>query len=215
MSKLFFPILDNGMGLSRTSWAMSLAQASLTVLRDYGVTLRGLSYPYPDGAANIAANEFLQSDCDEMVLIDTDVIFTPNHLRWLLSHDEPLVFGLYPKKVRGLHFPCEWLDETICPFAADAHADGVNPLVEVRRTARGFMRAHRYVFEKLKGVSWKVPNFHGEGEIYEFWKNLPGGHSDDFRFCDQWRAIGGRILIDQRITAQHEGSIVFPIPGTF
>lgn len=50
--------------------------------------------------------------------------------------------------------------------------------------------------------------------IVEFWKTMPGGHSEDFDFCDRWRALGGKILVDQRITAQHEGSVVYPISGT-
>ncbi len=214
--KLFLPIIDNGMGLSRTSWAISLAAACLTALRGHEVTFRGISYPYPDGATNIAALEFLETDCEEMILIDTDVIFLPKHLAWLMGHDEPLVFGGYPKKVPGLYFPRELLDENVNPFAPNPFAEGVNPLVEVKATARGFMRLHRSVLEKMVDHVSVIPNFKtGIGTMHEFWKQRPGGHSDDYNFCDQWRALGGRVLIDQRITAQHEGSIVFPIPGTF
>lgn len=164
---------------------------------------------------NIAAAEFERTDCEEMILIDTDVIFLPKHLGYLLEHKEPLVFGGYPKKVPGLYFPRELLSEEN-PFAQNPFAEGVNPLVEVKATARGFMRLHRSVLERMADSVPLVPFFKtGEGVMREYWKNRPGGHSDDYAFCDQWRALGGRVLIDQRITAQHEGSAVYPIPGTF
>lgn len=202
------------MGLSRTSWAMCFAAACLGVLQDYDVELLSVSFPYPDGAANNAANRFLLSDAEEMVIIDTDVVFKPQHLAWLLEHDEPLVFGLYPRKEIGLKFPMQRLTVEN-PFAPDPLAKGVNPLVEVKRIARGFSRYHRSVFEKFSLLVGEYVDEQSGLTYKEFWKNLTGGHSDDFAFCDFWRAMGGKILVDQRITTQHEGSAVYPIPGSF
>jgi len=208
--RLFIPIIDNGMGLSRTSWALSLAVACLTTLRDYSATIQSISYPYPDGAMNIATATFLASDCDEMIVIDTDVAFTREHLAMLLSHDEPLVFGLYPKKQPGLEFPVVPLASRPLPFHGDGPA-----LREVERCARGFMRAKREVFEKMKSVVGTYRDAQTQSDEFLFWQNLPGGHSEDFNFCDNWRKLGGKILVDSRICAQHEGSALYPIPGTF
>lgn len=145
-----------------------------------------------------------------MIIIDTDVVFRPEHLTWLLEHDEPMVFGLYPKKELGLKFPLEWLtDEN--PFSTAL----VPHLVEVKRVARGFSRIHRSVFEKLAPHVAEYFDEQSQSTHREFWKYLPGGHSEDFAFCDLWRFAGGKILVDQRITAQHEGSAVYPILGTF
>lgn len=202
------------MGLSRTSWAVCGMAACLGVLRQYDVILQPISFPYPDGAANIAANDFLNSGCDEMLLIDTDIIFTDQQLRWLLSHDEPLVFGIYPKKKPGLHFPHEWLGEEN-PFSVGPNDILSNPLVELKRTARGFMRVHREALIRLKNFVSTYEDMETGKTCSEFWRNLPGGHSDDFAFCDNWRSVGGKVLVDQRVVAQHEGSAVYPIPGTF
>jgi len=209
MKKLFLPIIDNGMGLSRTSYAFSLAIAAQSVLRDYEVTFQSISYPYPCGACNISTQVFLESDCDEMVVIDTDVVFTPDHLRRLLSHDLPLVFGLYPKKCPGLIFPVVSLTEDH-PFKKDGP-----DLVEVARVARGFMRVHRSVFETLKPHVEKITCAETGRDQWVFWKTLPGGNSEDFAFCDLCRAHGIKIMVDQRITAQHEGSAKYPIEGTY
>jgi len=213
MKKLFFPIIDNGLGLSRTSWAVAFAGACLGVLRGFDIILQPISYPYPDGAMNIATNDFLASGADEMIVIDTDVLFTDAMLRSLLSHPVALVFGYYPKKQPGLVFPMEWLTEEN-PFAQNP-LPGFSPLVEVKRTARGFMRAHRSVFETLSPHVRQYPDPDTGKPFFEFWKLLPGGHSEDFAFCDLWREHGGKILVDQLAGAQHEGTAVYPIPGTY
>lgn len=198
------------MGLSRTSWAISLASACMSVLRNYDVSFQAISYPYPEGALQIATQLFRESGADEMVKIDTDVKFESIHLEMLLSHDEPLVFGLYPKKKPGLEFPIEALDENKTPFAGDGPL-----LVEVARCAGGFMRVHRSVFDLLEPFVECITCAETKRPQWQFWKSLPGGHSEDYAFCDLYRMHGGRILVDKRICTQHEGSAVYPIKGTY
>ena len=91
---IFYPIIDNGMGLSVTAWAVSM----LGAMQGEGIFCH-ISTPYPSYAMDVATHHFLQSECDEMVLIDTDLVFTPLDLQHLMEHqDEPLVFGVYPKR---------------------------------------------------------------------------------------------------------------------
>lgn len=160
---------------------------------------------------NLATQRFLESDNEEMIVIDTDVIFKPSDLEMLLSHDLPLVYGLYPLKKPGLIFPAIPLLGDGYPFAED----GRGALREVAACARGFMRIHRSVFESLIPHVDRVFAAHSSSEQYIFWKNLPGGHSEDFGFCELYRANGGKIMVDSRICCQHEGSAVYPIAGTF
>lgn len=202
---LFLPIIDNGMGLSRTSWALSM----LGAFSGRAFVARSISYPYPDGAMNIATADFLESDCDEMLVVDTDIVFTREQIDHLLSHDEPLVFGVYPKKEIGLIYPTEPTEENPQPFS------GSSILCEVRRTARGFMRVHRSVFEAMKPHVSQYTCAQTGRECWAFWRVLLGGHSEDFAFCDLWRSLGGKILIDRRCAVQHEGSAAYPIAGTY
>jgi len=75
------------------------------------------------------------------------------------------------------------------------------------------MTIHRSVFEAMEHES---PIVDIEGAIMrEYWRTLPGGHSEDKEFCQHWRKLGGKILVDQRLCVQHEGSVLYPIPGTF
>jgi len=136
---IFYPIIDNGMGLSVTGWAVSMMAA----LQGQSVFCH-LSTPYPGYAMDIATKQFLESDCEEMIVIDTDLVFKPQDLAHLREHDEPLVFGLYSK--RTVKF-----DPPVVPIVGQenpALQPGV--LWEVQKTARGFMRVHRSVFETMR-----------------------------------------------------------------
>lgn len=209
-AKLMLGVIDNGMGLSRTAWAVSMFGA-LAVLQDRKIVIQGLSFPYPDGAMNIMSERFMASDCDELCIIDTDLEFQPEHLAMLLSHDEPLVFGLYPLKEPGLKWPAIFLESNPDPFSAEG------PLCEVAAAPKGFMRVHRSVFETMRGSGLVDKFTHPQtgNEQYEYWRTLQGGHSEDFRFCQIWRELGGRVLIDKRICVNHLGSASYPIPGTY
>lgn len=211
MSHLFLPLIDNGMGLSRTSFTFSMIHAALTVLREHKVDLQRVSYPYPDGAWNIAVQYFLESDAEEIVKIDTDIKFEPEDLSRLMSHDEPIVFGLYPLKKVGLEFPAIGLDDGVYPFADDGRPD----LREVSQCAGGFVRIHRSVFEKLKPFVDCITSAENQRPQWIFFKNLPGGHSEDFSFCNLARLHGYKILVDRRITTIHDGSAEYPIKGTY
>lgn len=163
---------------------------------------------------NIIGNAFIKTDAEEMFLTDQDIVFKPQDVTWLFSHDAPFVGGIVPKRTLGLElaiFPYE-------PLADDPHAEGVNPLVDAS-CGRGFVRIHRSVFESLKD---HVPTYqddqevNGNGELrYEFFRSMPGGHSEDFSFCELYRKHGGKTYIDQRIVLGHEGSVIYPIQGTY
>ena len=208
---VYFPIIDNGMGLSRTGWGMSMFELGISgVLAGRQVFFEQISYPYPDGAMQLATATFRERGLDRMVVIDTDETFRPDDVRILLSHDLQFVSGLYPKKRLGLEFPVVPLDGDDNPFIEDE-----NPLREVARCARGFLSLHRSVFDILESHVSRYFCEESKKEQPLFWNNLPGGHSEDFALCDLWRRHGGKVWIDKRIVVRHEGSVSYPIPGTY
>lgn len=195
----FYPIIDNGMGLSVTGWAVSMMAA----LQGQSVFCH-LSTPYPGYAMDIATKQFLESDCDEMIVIDTDLVFKPQDLAHLREHDEPLVFGLYSK--RTVKF-----DPPVVPIVGQenpALQPGV--LWEVQKTARGFMRVHRSVFETMRPHVKLMENTEF-GSMHCYWPTSYDGTSEDFAFCAKWRELGGRVLIDKRVFVGHVGQAKFPI----
>jgi hypothetical protein len=196
---IFYPIIDNGMGLSVTGWAISM----LGALRGESVFCH-LSTPYPGYAMDIATKQFLESECDEMIVIDTDLVFKPQDLAHLREHDEPLVFGLYSK--RTVRF-----DPPVVPIVGqEKPAEQPGVLWEVQKTARGFMRVHRSVFEKMRPHA-KLMEHTEFGPMHSYWPTSQDGTSEDFAFCAQWRELGGRVLIDKRVFVGHVGQAKFPI----
>jgi len=200
MNKIFLPLIDNGTGIVKARYAYS----ALAGLSGRGLAMARFSQPYPTRALNMATSAFLSTDCDEMLVIDCDIGFNRSDVDMLLSHDVPLVYGIYPKKT----LPLEWCLATLTdesPFG------GPEPLCEVRRAGRGFMRVHRSVFEKMKPL---VPSYtnHG-GEEWQFWHegcdNDGEWRSEDWWFCDNWRKLGGKVLVDQRIVLTHVGDFAY------
>lgn len=207
---LFFPIIDNGMGLSRTSWGASMFALGLSnALSGRQCHLRLISCSDPASAMNFATDNFLETGADRMIVIDTDEQFTADDIKLLLSHEVPLVSGLVPKKTMKMEWPVIFLD------GEDESRLDSNPfsgLVEVAAVGKGFISIHRSVFETLAPHVPEVPASTKSGKLKLFWRAIPGGMSEDYCFCYQYRDLGGRVFIDPRICVKHEGFISYPIP---
>lgn len=213
LPSLFIPIMDNGMKLVRKEYLMSMIRMLVAgVLKGRRFMFPDITCPYPDAACNVATYHFLKSDMDEMLILDTDLKYTPQHITTLLSHDVPLITGIHSKKCLGLVLPIVPLESNPWPFA-----EGSPDVVEVEKAPRGIMKIQRSVFSELK----RHPevnacyNTYVEGDAWNFWQQTPGGESDDFNFCRRYREVGGRVLVDQRSFVGHAGGVVYPIEGTY
>jgi hypothetical protein len=141
-------------------------------------------------------------DCDEMVVIDTDLVFKPQDLAHLLEHDEPLVFGLYSKRTVKFEAPIVPLPGMENPSLCE----GIR--WEVAKTARGFMRVHRSVFEKMKPHVTLMKNTEF-GDMHRFWPTSYDGTSEDFAFCAKWRKMGNEVFVAPWVKITHVGHHVF------
>lgn len=210
--RLFYPIIDNGMGLSRTQWSeCAILTAMSGVFSGIEVTTQRFSSPYPREVMNSVADAFMKSRCGEMLLQDLDVIYTPRDMALLLSHRLPYVGGILPKRVLGLELAM-WTDQ---PLAENPEAEGVDPLVPAF-FGRGFCLIERMVFEALAAHSEEymdIPTGQSRRKYFEYKRGGIG--SEDFYLCERWKSIGGNPVIDQRIILKHQGDATYPIPGTF
>lgn len=111
-------------------------------------------------------------------------------------------------RVRPVMWPVDILKDN--PLLASANGD---PLCEVKAIGRGFLRIKKEVFKDLQPhvpryfVAKGHPN--ADKECFEFWKGLPGGHSEDINLCYQYREHGGKVYVDRRIRVKHHGSAVY------
>lgn len=166
-------------------------------------------------ARNTLTAQFLRSDCTHMLFIDSDLIFSCDHIRRIMSHPEPLVGGLYPKKQQG---DVAWVINT--------HINPPPPtergLQEVRYVGTGFMRIARHVFEDMiiGGAVQPYKPDHAEATEYDFWsvgvypiEGSPRGRylSEDWYFCQRWLDLGGQVYADTRIVLKHCGHAIYPL----
>lgn len=209
---IFIPITDNGGGDIKANTALCL----MAGFSGRNVHIVRSSDSHPSRGGNKIVADFLESECDVLLWIDGDIHFTQQHIAFIMEHDEPLVFGIYPKGQDDTP-PC------LCTFE-EGSREYKGHLLEVRRAGRGFMRVHRTVFEAMKedngGPALHYHN-HGRPE-WDFFQNgvVEGDFSaypspqrewlsEDWYFCEQARYLGFKVLIDRRVMLSHEKSKVY------
>ena len=177
------------------SYAFSI-QKSRQALADAGIQSAYLLLSgncHVDDARNVVMQEFLLSDCTDLVFLDADVSWGPAALIELCGYDCDLVGGVYPfrrddEKSR-LNMPLRMIEGVLEP-----DGDG---LIEVEGLPAGFMRMRRVVpatLAKTANHYWDRNDRRSKVPILfeRTWEdgNRYGG---DITFCRKWRATGGKV----------------------
>ena len=157
-----------------------------------------------DDARNTVVREFLNSDCTELVFIDADVSWEPEHLVALCRYGRDLVGGVYPyRRDTGMDgMPVRNKKGCYIP-----DADG---LLEVDGLPTGFMRIKRRVLERMAQVSGKFTK-DGNGPIpliFERDVYNGGRRGGDIGFCMKWQEMGGRLYAAANLRLGHCGKHV-------
>ncbi len=181
-----------------------LEQAGYTVRRIWGHSdiARGRS---------IIATEALADGFEELMWIDSDVVFAPGDVDRLRRHGLPLVGGIYPLKGKRR------LALTLLEGEQELVFGKGGGLIEVKHVATGFLYTHRSAYEAIQkhhnlpvcrserpcGV---VPYF-----LSEIVKEEEGYSylSEDFSFCYRARAAGIRVFADTAFRLSHVGSYMY------
>ncbi len=187
-------------------------------------------------ARNHIAHRFLNTDNDALLFIDSDILFTPDHVARLISHDldaHPVIAGLYPKKKQRL----EWVLNT---FTEDAQADPETGLLQAKYAGTGFLLIMRKVFETI-AAKWPRRSYKPDsdeeqtGDRYDYFPvgvdriilpiQAASGYlkkeeawtfedrylSEDWAFCALARAAGFPIVADTKVQLKHFGACEYPI----
>jgi FkbM family methyltransferase len=174
-------------------------------------------------ARNTLTHEFLLSDCTHLLFIDSDLVFSPQHVGRLMEHPEQIVAGLYPKKQSGT---VQWVINALTPDDPPVPRTAAG-LQAVRYAGTGFLRIAREVFEVIaaRDPSHYFTCDHDASRTeYDFWRvgvhptwaanPDPKAHrrhlSEDWYFCQLAREAGYTVWADGGVILKHLGTTVWP-----
>jgi glycosyltransferase involved in cell wall biosynthesis len=178
---------------------------------------------YVDRAKNTIMAEFLDSDCTDLIMIDSDEQWHPTAISRLLEHPEEVVAGAYP-------FKNNWGQFAGTPMVVEvdgqpqyanyrALSDG-SCLLEAYMISGGFMRIKRsaiVAFAKAYPESIYTDQFAWppkpqriytaffQCDIHEYQR-----YGEDAYFCRKLREAGVKLWIDPNITIIHYGIQGYP-----
>jgi hypothetical protein len=160
-------------------------------------------------ARNLLAQDLLESNCDYLMFIDSDINFEADDIFRLMA------WGTDPKKgiVAGVPRTRSETKTYIATLDHDENGEltmnGMG-LVRAKRVATAFMLVRREVFETLekKQPEWAYYDAKTDRTLscmFDFQLADEGYIGEDFLFCDRVRSHGFEVWIDPSITLGHMG----------
>ena len=159
---------------------------------------------------NLIAKDFLDSDCTDLMFIDSDINFEAEDIfrlmAWNSDPKKGIVAGIPVARKKGKTY--------ISTLDTDEEENilmNYMGLVKAKRVATAFMIIRREVFEKLRDVhpEWVYHDEKKVGdEVIAFFDfALKDGQyiGEDFLFCDRARELGYEVWIDPTIKLGHMG----------
>lgn len=162
-------------------------------------------------ARNSLVNQFLESDCTEMLFVDADINFKHEDVLRImaLGSDKDILAGAYPRRAKDQKFFADiYYNEY---GGVELNDEG---LLRVNRIGTGFMFIRRHVLETMRDShpEWKywvdVEQKHHYA-VFDFAVTEEGYMGEDYLFCDRAREHGYKIYIDPDINLGHFGSTEF------
>ena len=164
-----------------------------------------------------------------LIFIDADIGFEPRQVIRMLEFDRDVVAGMYPLKdivwdagalarvrqgesldhafVRFVGLPCE-----------GAERESENGFVTGTYAGAGFLMMKRVVFERMREsyphLQYKAAHTSADPSLspnqYAFFDCIIDEAtreylSEDYAFCQRWRALGGKIWLDTQSVLAHIG----------
>lgn len=167
-------------------------------------------------ARNALTRMFLESDCTHLLMIDSDLVFSNEQVKRIISHNEDVVGGFYPKKKEGNI-------ELVCNALSPQPPMDERRLTPLKYIGSGFICISRRVFEKMidaygEEIAYALDE-HDTIKEHDFWScgvyTFPDRTkrylSEDWYFCQRALDLGFTVYGDNGITLRHSGSAVYPL----
>lgn len=180
-------------------------------------------------ARNDLAAEFLATDCEYLLWLDSDHAFEPADILKMIKSDKDIIGAVCATKSinwdlvrKAATFGLENLEYFTGNFATqfmqgDYTFDPNEPL-EVNNIGTGIMLVKRNVFETLKDhvATYRSNNNADESKrgqlIYEFFATSIINdelYSEDYYFCNLWRGLGNKVYAAPWVQNAHIGPYEF------
>ncbi len=198
----------------------------------FAVSLETLSYEsLITRGRNTLVSKFLdKAEATHLLFIDADIGFDPRQVVRMLEFEEDVVAGMYPLKTLAWDAAAlerarrgEGVDTapirfvgTPCEGDARVERDG---FVTATYAGTGFMLIRREALLRLIEAypETRYTAAHATAEaaqsphqyaLFDCVVDKASGHylSEDYTFCQRWRAIGGTVWLDPRGVLTHVGS---------
>ncbi len=171
-------------------------------------------------ARNALTAQFLATDCTHLLFIDNDLVFTPEDVLRVTSHDLPVVGGIYCLKKEG---PIHWCGNGF-PDREEA-VDQNTGLQRVRYLGTGFLCVAREVFERIlvedrEQIEYTVdiPPHPTEWDFWRFGVKLTDDQrkrylTEDWWFCQRCLELGIPVYADADVVLGHisTSGVEFPL----
>lgn len=182
---------------------------ALRVLESRGYTVRKVrGYSQVDVCRCQMATDALADGFEELFWIDSDVVFDPNDVDRLRSHQLPFVCAIYPKK-GPREFACNYL-----PGTSELVFGQAGGLSELLYAGFGFNYTHRRVYDTIQEqLKLPVCNEQFDSPLIPFFMPMAVTTElgswylgEDYAFCERARQCGFRVQVDTQIRLWHVGT---------
>lgn len=162
---------------------------------------------FPCMSRNKLIAQFLKSDCTHLWFIDDDMGWNTDAIIHMLACDREFVAGIGPLKEEGKkHFACNLFTN---PDGSTVMEGPPHYLMQAQYVGGAFLLLKRSVIERLIQA---FPDLRSEAVDpewgFSFFESAyrPLWLTEDYVFCDRWRACGGVIWCYPNIDFTHQGT---------
>lgn len=152
-------------------------------------------------ARNTSASRFLDTRFEYLMFIDADIQFASEDVKDLWNLGEEVCCGAYAMK-RKDRAVSAWKDGKLVDLG---DFDGPT---EVDYAGTGFLMIHRSVFERMKPMVTTFVEGTPPLPCWGFFDLMQKDDiqlSEDYSFCERWRSLGGKIMLEPSIKLIHWG----------
>lgn len=189
-------------------------------------------------ARNYLVDEFLRTDFTHLLFLDADIHFNPQDIIAMLALDKDVIGAPYPKKALNWHniamaarnhpeLDPKELENVVGDYVFNVvkgtEKFQVSEPLEVMEIGTGYMLVRREVFPKFAEAYPQLKyrpdhvgqkNFDGSRYIHAYFDTVIDPQSErylseDYMFCQWYRAIGGHIWLCPWVQTQHVGTYAF------